>query len=182
MLGVDQGSATLGLALMDGPQLVTTWRVHAAGTDAHERLRIIGRQLENLAGVIRERGAVPDVIAIESVAVGVNMRTALKMAETRGFLLAIFQRHFPSSPVRDVNLAQTKIAVGLPGNTRREIAKPATIAYIAEHFGLELPEDEADAVAVALAGARLEDLRGAAPATTTRTRSRRRTQNGPAIK
>src|SRR6267378_2588953 len=57
----------------------------------------------------------PDVVAIEDVAVWMNTRTALQMAEARGYLKRVVHELFPRARYLDVNPSTTKAAAGASG-------------------------------------------------------------------
>lgn len=154
VLGIDPGLSRTGYGCVavasDG---YTTSIVEAGvlrlprGTTLSHRLR----QLElDLAEVLEELE--PDVLAVESVFThSRNLRTAILMAHARGVILLAGARR--GCPLVEVAPATVKKALTGAGRASKEQMQLA----IAARFGLAAPPeppDVADALAIALAGAR----------------------------
>lgn len=143
-------------------------RLHARASFS-ERLREIHRVIAQLV----EEYA-PDAVAVESVFTALNARTALKLAEVRGVvLLAAAQA---SVPAHSYSPREVKASVaGYGAATKQQMQQMVRVLL---HLR-EAPEpaDAADALAVALCHAQMQQTRerwgvDAAAATAPRTRTR----------
>jgi crossover junction endodeoxyribonuclease RuvC len=154
ILGIDPGLSRTGYGCVSvGPDGCTTMLVEAGvlrlprGTPLPHRLR----QLElDLAEVFDELA--PDVLAVESVFThSRNLRTAILMAHARGvILLAGARRGCPLIEVAPATVKKSLTGAGRASKAQMQLA-------IAARFGLDAPPepaDVADALAIALAGAR----------------------------
>lgn len=145
VLGIDPGSAATGWALLEGSGMRAKVIAHGVLRErAKDRATRLGALCRALEGILDEHR--PDEIAIESPFSGLNPRSGLVLAETRGALLAAVGRHGMCSAT--YSPAEVKKAV--VGNGR---AEKSQVAYmVVRLLALEQapPEDAADAMAVAL--------------------------------
>jgi len=89
---------------------------------------------------------VPDEIAVEDVFVKRNVRVALKLGHVRGVVLLVAALH--DVPVGEYSPGEIKQAVVGTGNASKEQVKFMVTALL--RLTEAPPEDEADALAVAL--------------------------------
>lgn len=145
LLAVDQGSKACGFAYFEGEELKDTDVLRPRESlPWAERMDYIADQLTRGA---RTRGWIPDVVGVESAVVWRNVKTALIMGETRGYLKRVIRELFPRARIVDVSPSETKSAVG--AGPTRDAAKRRTELVVSSMTGRKgLREDEYDAVAI----------------------------------
>ena len=148
VLGIDPGTQVVGFGVLAVG--TRTMRFVDAGVlranrrdSVPVRLGEISRQLDDLLGRVR-----PDVVVVEEAFASRNVKTALRLGEARGVVLAQAARH-------DARLVQMPPAVAkkaLVGNGAA--AKEQVAAMVCRLLGLSKapdPLDATDALALALA-------------------------------
>ena len=152
VLGVDPGTAATGYGVVERPasgpdRLIECGviRPPARGPLAR-RLAVIHEEITLL--LTRHH---PDVVAVESVFVAVNARSALVLGQARGvILLAAAQAGLD---VAEYAPRQVKSAVtGAGGATKQQVGK--MVARLLRLAAAPAPADAADGVAIALAHCR----------------------------
>lgn len=151
VLGLDPGSRYTGYGLIekDGSSLtaVSFGRFATPKKPLPERLAFLTRELRDL--LTREE---PDATALETPFQGLNPRSLIVLAQTRGALLAVIAE--TRRPVREYTPAEVKAAVS--GYGRADKAQVA--AMVRRILGLgsrRLSADAADALAVAICCAQM---------------------------
>ncbi len=154
VLGLDPGTRRAGYGSVvvapDGPRLITCGVFQAGSRLAiAERLGSIQRELEELLVHLR-----PTAVAIEGAFSALNVRSALRIGEARGMMLAAVSR--VGCPVVEIAPAAAKRAVlGNGAGSKEQVAGMVRRLLGVEE--LSVPLDATDALAVALA--HVEDLR-----------------------
>ena len=149
VLGIDPGTAVVGFGVVDAGSAGAPGRLIECGalrTPARDalsvRLRAIHQGIHEL--ITRHR---PDVIAVESVFYGTNVRTTIALAHARGvILLAAEQSALPIAEYTPATIKQTVVGRGAA-------RKPQVGYMVAQLLRLKTapsPSDAADGVAVAL--------------------------------
>lgn len=149
VLGIDPGTAVVGFGVVDAGTAGVPGRLIECGalrTPARDalsvRLRAIHQGIHEL--ITRHR---PDVIAVESVFYGTNVRTTIALAHARGvILLAAEQSALPIAEYTPATIKQTVVGRGAA-------RKPQVGYMVAQLLRLKTapsPSDAADGVAVAL--------------------------------
>ena len=154
VLGIDGSLTCTGLAVIATDGVPGTEQVLDTGTvrtrpgdgDDTDRCETIAlgcvalakRYQVKLTGV-----EMPYVDPAKSIKVALRLE-ALKATVTRALKLAGFE-------VIPVMASSRAKALGVSGKLKRELAKPQVIAAVLSRYGLELTEDECDAIGVALA-------------------------------
>lgn len=148
LLAVDPGSVALGVAYFEDAS-----DVRPASTDLFvrdglpwlERMQYIAAQLL-LAS--RTRGWMPDVVAIEDVVLGINVKSTKTMSMTRGYLYRVIGELFPRARYIDINPSSTK-AAAYSRAVHRAQAKSDIRHAVETMTGLrDLDENICDAIAV----------------------------------
>jgi len=146
ILGVDPGSRATGWAVIEVEgsrlRLRASGVLRPRGDDRAARLAWLHGELRALVV-----GEAPETAAVESPFTGINARSALALAETRGVVLAVLGE--AGLEVAALSPAAVKSAV--VGTGRAE--KRQVVYMVVRLLGLakEPPEDAADAMAVAIA-------------------------------
>lgn len=145
ILGLDPGSSVTGYGVVeaDGGRVsfVCGGTIRAKEKSFPERLREIARDLTEI--LARER---PDVVVIEDIFTGRNVRASFKIAQVRGALLLVSAQ--AGRAVVEYSPAEIKKAIVGNGSAAKE-----QVQFMVRHLlGLDdLPaQDEADALAAAL--------------------------------
>lgn len=157
LLGVDQGSAECGLAFFSDRQLIDLRAARGRGPDRGLRTASIAQQIRELAAVSDWR---PDVIAIEDVVMHrghPNPRSAMAMAETRGFLTALFGGIYPGVRQMAIHPARVRSVIGAPRDRAGAKARNRWALETMSGWTEPATQDEADAYVIGLAA--LEQLR-----------------------
>ncbi len=145
VLGIDPGVERTGYAVVEwrdgGPSRVTSGvLVTPQGEPLHTRLALIYSGLSRL--IRRHR---PDSVASESLFFNLNARTAVAVAKAGGIAALAAAR--AGLDFREYTAQQVKAAVTGVGNA----SKGRVAAMVARLLGTApLPDDEADALAVAV--------------------------------
>lgn len=143
ILGIDPGYDRLGIAVIDNGKLLHSECFTTSSKDTfHIRLREIGLRVRE---VIREYS--PDAMAIESLFVTKNQKTAMKVAEARGVIS--YEAVLKDIPLFEYSPPQIKLAVtGHGGSDKTQIIK--MIPLLLKTKIAKALDDEYDAIAVAL--------------------------------
>jgi crossover junction endodeoxyribonuclease RuvC len=149
VLGIDPGTAATGYGVVEAPP-GRPGRLLECGVLRPPRKAALPQRLAALHGTLRELIAQhrPDVVAVESVFYGKNVRTTLVMSHARGVLLLAAAE--AGVPVAEFSPALVKKAV-----VGRGRATKAQVGFMVQQL-LRLrrpprPADAADGVAIALA-------------------------------
>jgi crossover junction endodeoxyribonuclease RuvC len=147
VLGVDPGTAAVGLALVVGRPSRAT--VRWAGTlrtppslAAGERLRHIHRGLTNVISEHR-----PQVMAIERLMWGRNTESAMAVARASGVIMLAAAE--AGMQVEEYAPLEVKMAVTGAGNSPKEAVRRALVRVLGMD-GVPTDPDAADAVAVSI--------------------------------
>lgn len=151
VLGIDPGTQHAGWALLGrdvegGPRHVASgrWRLGGGRVPLPERLHALRSAMCALLADHR-----PELLAVEAAFFGKNARSALRLGEARGVVLATAQEH--GLAVVELAPARVKTRVAGTGAARKE----QVARLVAAQLGLPddfASNDESDAVAVALCG------------------------------
>jgi crossover junction endodeoxyribonuclease RuvC len=145
ILGIDPGSRRTGYGIIEvrgeRAALLHSGVINAGEGEFPQRLGIIFSELREL---IRDYG--PDEVAVESVFVSHNANSALKLGQARG--AAICAAIAAGLPVSEYAPRAVKQAmVGKGGADKQQVQHMVRVLL---NHGDSLPEDAADALAVAL--------------------------------
>ena len=158
ILGIDPGYDRLGIAVIDKPERVRGARTKEAlvysecfQTSAKDtiymRLRQIGQELGRVLDEYK-----PECLAIESLYITKNQKTAMRVAEARGIIL--YEAEKRGLSIHEYTPMEIKLAVTGDGSSdKRMIAKMLSLLIMmpAEKASAKTLDDECDAIAVALA-------------------------------
>jgi crossover junction endodeoxyribonuclease RuvC len=145
VLGIDPGSRATGWALViaegNRSRLENAGVVRPRGDHRHQRLADLQRRLETVA-----RELAPDCAAVESSFSGLNPRTGLALAESRGVILAVLGGL--DIDVSSYSPAEVKSAIVGHGRAEKQQINYMVVRLLA--LEKKPPSDAADAMAVAL--------------------------------
>ena len=154
IMGIDPGSLCMGYGIIDENENPIGWgRVTVSG-----RLPLAQRAARFFTAVerlVEEQGV--EVVAIEEVFYGKDVKALLKLAHCRGAVMASLALH--EIPVYEYTPAEVKQAVVGYGRADKEQVK----LLVKQLLGIEeeISSDEADALAVALCHNQREGMRRA---------------------
>jgi crossover junction endodeoxyribonuclease RuvC len=162
ILGIDPGTQKVGWAVLERSEqgkLVYLasgcWRLGDSKIPLAERLRRLQVFVQEVVGQFQ-----PSLLALESAFLGKNVRSALRLGEARGVVIA--NACSPGVDLLELPPAQVKSRVaGAGAANKAQIARLVSVQ-------LDLPnrfasEDESDALAVALCGALESSSRSSTP-------------------
>ena len=145
VLGIDPGSRATGWALVivegNRYRLERSGVVRPRGDQRHRRLADLQHRL---ATVVEELA--PDCAAVESSFSGLNPKTGLALAESRGVILAVLGGL--DLEVSSYSPAQVKSSIVGHGGAEKQQIKYMVVRLL--NLGETPPTDAADAMAVAL--------------------------------
>ena len=143
ILGIDPGYDRVGIAIIDnGVLLYSECFSTSSKDDFHIRLRRIGQKINQII----ERFS-PDIVAIESLFITKNQKTAMKVAEARGVIS--YEASLKEIPIHEYSPPQIKVAVtGHGGSDKAQVIK--MIPLLLKMKAKKGLDDEYDAIAVAL--------------------------------
>lgn len=151
VLGVDPGLATTGYGVLAvATDTLTVLDFGILKTPAHHPLaeRLIGLQRQFSAICKRYR---PDLVAVEKIFFNTNTTTAIAVSQARGVLLATCGQ--ANIPVRECTPLEVKLAVsGFGRADKRQIQR--MVMLLLKLKAAPRPDDAADALAIAIWGAR----------------------------
>ncbi len=148
ILGIDPGFDRMGCAVLEktdrGEKLLySACLVSDRGDSQAERLFSLGKEIEK---IIRERS--PDILAIESLFLAKNQKTAMRVAEARGMVL--FLAASKGINVREFTPLEIKIALTGYGRAEKNQVRDMVMAILKMEKAPKY-DDETDAIACALA-------------------------------
>jgi len=152
VIGIDPGYDRLGIAVVEkNPHqkevLLYSDCLQTSSKDAfYIRLHQVG---EKVAHIIKEYS--PESLAIESLFLAKNQKTAMRVAEARGVIM--YEAIKNSLSVFEYTPLQIKIAVtGHGGSDKAQVIKmiPLLVTLPAKYNEKKAQDDEYDAIAVAL--------------------------------
>ncbi len=143
ILGIDPGYDRLGIAVIDNGILVhSECFTTSPKDDFHIRLREIGLRIRVVIEEFK-----PEAMALESLFVTKNQKTAMKVAEARGVIS--YEAILKDIPLFEYSPPQIKLAVtGHGGSDKTQIIK--MIPLLLKTKLKKALDDEYDAIAVAL--------------------------------
>lgn len=148
ILGIDPGYDRVGIAIIEKTAKTKEVLLHSeclqtsSKDDFYTRLGQVGAKI---AEIIADYS--PDALAIESLFITKNQKTAMRVAEARGVIAYEATRH--KIPVYEYNPLQIKIAVtGHGGSDKTAVMK--MVPLLVKMTAKKAQDDEYDAIAVAL--------------------------------
>lgn len=148
ILGIDPGYDRVGIAVIEKEKRGKEVLLHSeclqtsSKEDFYTRLGHVGKKL---SGILEEY--CPDALAIETLFITKNQKTAMRVAEARGVI--IHEAIRMNVPVFEYTPLQIKIAVtGHGGSDKGQVAK--MIPLLVHIESKKTHDDEYDAIAVAL--------------------------------
>ncbi|MEN9649086.1 MAG: crossover junction endodeoxyribonuclease RuvC, crossover junction endodeoxyribonuclease RuvC [Candidatus Parcubacteria bacterium] len=149
VLGIDPGYERLGIAVLEKTagskeQLLYSACLRTSAKDSFEqRLLSLGKEIER---VIAEFS--PEALAIETLFLSNNQKTAMRVAEVRGMLIYLAASN--GLTVEEINPLQIKLAVTGDGKSSKD-QMMKMVALLIKMPNKKALDDEYDAIAVALA-------------------------------
>lgn len=148
ILGIDPGYDRLGIAIVDKPLKGKEVLIHSdclqtSNKDGiYQRLEQIGLRISELIKEFK-----PDALAVETLFITKNQKTAMRVSEARGII--IYEAVKNSVPVFEYSPMQIKMAVTGDGtSTKDRILK--MLGLLIKLPAKKTVDDEYDAIAVAL--------------------------------
>ena len=143
ILGIDPGYDRVGIAVIENNILLHSECFSTnPKEDFHLRLKGVGMRINK---VILDYS--PDVMAIESLFITKNQKTAMKVAEARGVIS--YEASLKNIPIFEYSPPQIKVAItGHGGSDKTQIIK--MIPLLLKMKAKKALDDEYDAIAVAL--------------------------------
>jgi crossover junction endodeoxyribonuclease RuvC len=143
ILGIDPGYDRVGIAVIQNKSLLhSECFLTSAKDDFHTRLKNIGQRTKEII----EKYS-PNILAIESLFITKNHKTAMKVAEARGVIS--YEAILADMGIHEYSPPQIKVAVtGHGGSDKSQIIK--MIPLLIKMQKKKTLDDEYDAIAVAL--------------------------------
>jgi crossover junction endodeoxyribonuclease RuvC len=159
VLGVDPGTAATGYGVVvrEAGGAVSLAECGVVRTTADAPLPVRLREIHEALGQVLDRHS-PDVMAVEDVFYGKNVRTTVMLGHTRGAI--VLAASLRDVPVADYSPAEVKNAIAGTGKATKEQVQ-FMVKKLLRLKTVPTPSDAADGVAVALChlqGARLRAL------------------------
>ncbi|MEK7213542.1 MAG: crossover junction endodeoxyribonuclease RuvC [Patescibacteria group bacterium] len=143
ILGIDPGYDRVGIAIIEDGVLIHSECFSTSSKDIfHIRLKEIGQRINNIMKKFS-----PNIVAIESLFITRNQKTAMKVAEARGVIS--YEVSLKEIPIHEYSPPQIKVAItGHGGSDKAQIIK--MIPLLLKIKVKKALDDEYDAIAVAL--------------------------------
>ena len=143
IIGIDPGYDRLGIAVIENNKLLhSECFVTSPKDNFHTRLSAIGLHMEE---IIAKHS--PDAMALESLFITKNQKTAMKVAEARGVISYCAAKK--NIPIHEYTPPQIKVAVTGHGGTDKD-GVMKMIPLLIKMDKKRALDDEYDAIAVAL--------------------------------
>ena len=151
IIGLDPGLATTGFGVIDfiddSPSLIELGTINTAPQmDFAERLHSIGQDLQSIIDEFK-----PDYAAVESLFFAKNTKTAISVAHARGVLLFVLKKNL-LDPKELTPLEVKNEICGYGQADKQQIQKMLSLEFNLNQSSYQ--DDAADALAVAICGAR----------------------------
>src|ERR1035437_1919422 len=157
IIGIDPGYDRVGIAIVNKPSskekevlIHSECFTTSSKTEIYERLKIVGIRVREL---IEEHS--PDALAMETLFITKNQKTAMHVSEARGIIA--YEARLHNLPIFEYSPSQIKIAITGYGKSDKEhIIKmiPLLVKFpespIKDSKPVKRHDDEYDAIAVAL--------------------------------
>ncbi len=143
ILGIDPGYDRVGIAIIENGILIHSECFSTCPKDTfHKRLKEIGQRINDVIKTFS-----PDVMALESLFITKNQKTAMRVAEARGVIS--YEACLKNIEIYEYSPPQIKVAVtGHGGSDKSQIIK--MIPLLLKIKAKKALDDEYDAIAVAL--------------------------------
>ncbi len=155
ILGIDPGFERLGIAILERAAYTKGYGVPrkekvifsecfktSSKLDFSERLRLIGEEVRKIIKKYK-----PEVLAIETLFLNTNHKTAMRVAEARG--VVVYEASRAGMRIFEASPPQIKMAItGYGGANKEQIMKMVKI--LVEVDNGKKSDDEIDAIAIAL--------------------------------
>lgn len=146
ILGIDPGFERLGIAVLDGPKevLFSECFKTSAKLEFPERLALLGEEVKRVIKKYK-----PEALALETLFMTNNQKTAMRVAETRGVIL--YEAECAGLRIFEATPPQIKLATTGSGSAdKRQIIK--MVKMLVKIDPAKKSDDELDAIAIALTG------------------------------
>ena len=149
IIGIDPGYDRLGIAVIEKPRrgkeiLVYSSCLQTSSKETiYERFKKIGAEIGR---VIKEYK--PDSLAIETLFISKNQKTAMRVSEARGII--IYESILHGVPVHEYSPMEIKTAITSDGTSDKERMTKMLPLLISIPKDKKALDDEYDAIAVAL--------------------------------
>ena len=114
--------------------------------DTSERVRAMGVELCKTIDKYQ-----PDVVVLEEVAQQSNPLTLKLLARIQGVIIGFCAAHNIDTYIIEPSKWRSKLDFNQGAGVKRQELKAQAIKYIQDNFGMDLPEDESEAVCIAAA-------------------------------
>lgn len=143
IIGIDPGYDRVGIAVIENGKLLYSECFDTdAKEDFHIRLKKIGLRIREVINEFE-----PDKMAIETLFINTNQKTAMRVAEARGVIS--YEASLKNIPMHEYSPPQIKVAVtGHGGSDKSQIIK--MIPMLIKIGKKKAQDDEYDAIAVAI--------------------------------
>ncbi|MDP2789238.1 MAG: crossover junction endodeoxyribonuclease RuvC [bacterium] len=149
ILGIDPGFERLGIAILEKNKEDKKERVifsecfnTSANLDFPDRLSLIGRELREKIKKYK-----PEILAVETLFLSTNQKTAMRVAETRGVI--IYEGTLAKLQIVELSPLQVKMSItGYGRADKKQILK--MVKMLVELEDGKKSDDELDAIAIAL--------------------------------
>ncbi|MEK7569442.1 MAG: crossover junction endodeoxyribonuclease RuvC [Patescibacteria group bacterium] len=147
VLGVDPGYERLGLAVLEkkgGREAVLYSSCFKTGSDLEfsERLLLISKEVKELI-----KNFQPDVLAVETLYLGTNQKTAMRVSEVRGVVI----NEGKSGGLRIFEASPPAIKLAVTGSGRADKAQiKKMLKMLVKIDEAIISDDELDSIAIAL--------------------------------
>ncbi|MEK7552883.1 MAG: crossover junction endodeoxyribonuclease RuvC [Patescibacteria group bacterium] len=151
VIGIDPGYERLGLAIIEHDHgrpdqlLYSTCLTTAAGQPFPVRLYQLANQLEKILLEYR-----PEILVLEKIFFTSNQKTAVAVAEVRGVVTYLAQKH--GLAILDLTPLEVKMTITGYGRADKNQMKNMIVRLLGVTQSIQY-DDETDAMAIAVAGA-----------------------------
>jgi len=154
ILGIDPGYDRLGIAVLEKPAkgkevvLYSDCLQTSSKDSIYSRFKAIGSEVSRIIDEYK-----PDSMALETLFISNNQKTAMRVAETRGIIM--YEAIKRDIPVFEYGPMQIKAAVTGDGSSDKE-RMMKMVGLLVKLPAKKTVDDEYDAIAVALAHAAIQ--------------------------
>ena len=152
ILAFDQSSNLSGFCLYDEKIL------NSGVIDKHKISNGDARVLEMASEICKKIDELkPSLVAIEDIQNQSSIKTVIMLARLQGAILSYCHAHKINAEILSPSKWRSKLSFQIGKGIKREELKKQAVDYIAEKFGLDIDEDQSEAICIAVAADKMFD-------------------------
>ena len=148
ILSIDASTKSTGYAVFKDTKLVTSGCLTASSTDLIKRIHKIVNGLEEILDTNKAEKIILEEVRPENGIQNIQTHRALMWLQAE--IAIMVHDNFPKTTIEYVypNEWRAKCGIKTGAGVRRQSLKPADIKFVKDTYGIEVNDDEADAIGI----------------------------------